>query len=84
LRRPEYLAAIGLVVAALAILVITATLHYPGQPVLFVIFVLAFVCMAMLTLPKPRLYGYTLLALFLFLGFCAKAVAYFAIGIAMV
>jgi hypothetical protein len=83
-RPLAYLAAIVIAGAILFALVIAAALRYPGQPLVFLIFAFGYISMAALALPKPRLYGYTLLASFLFLGFCAKAIAYLALGIALV
>jgi len=65
-------------------LVLAATLAYPGNRFLFLIFVFVYMSMAALIFPKPRLYGYTFLAAFLFLGFCAKSIAYLGLGIALI
>ncbi|MHB8502278.1 MAG: hypothetical protein ACYDHE_15220 [Candidatus Acidiferrales bacterium] len=82
--RFVYLGALGIVGAAWVALVTDAARHYPGQRPLFLLFIVAYVLMALLALPRPRLYVYTFLAAFLFLGFCAKAVAYFALAMALV
>jgi hypothetical protein len=73
-------------VAALvaATLTVMAALNYPGQRLIFAVFVLLSCLMVALIVPMPRLYGYTFLAAFLFLGFYAKTVAYLALGIALV
>jgi hypothetical protein len=65
-------------------LVLAATMAYSGNRFEFLVFALLFMVMVALAIPRPRLYGYTLLAAFLFLGFCAKSVAYLALGIALV
>jgi hypothetical protein len=83
-RRLVFLGSLSVFGAASLALVIAATKRYPGQRPEFILFIVAYVLMALLALPKPRSYGYSFLAGFLFLGFCAKAVAYFALGIALV
>jgi hypothetical protein len=67
-----------------ASLTIVAAFNYPGQPVIFWGFVTLSCLMVVLVAPKPRLYGYTFLAVFLFLGFYAKTVALLGLGIALV
>jgi len=71
----------GLTLLALAVL---ALRHYPGGGLVFAAFLVINLGMLALAAPKPRLYGYTFLATFFFLGFCAKTVANFALGIPMV
>jgi len=74
----------GLLALGWLALVVTALLNYPGNGFLFLLFVASYTLMAGLALPKPRLYGYTFLAAFLFLGFCAKSAAYLSLGIPLV
>jgi hypothetical protein len=76
--------AVWLAALAAATLTIIAALNYPGQRWAFAIFVALSFFMIALVVPKPRLYGYTFFAAFLFLGFCAKTVAYFGLRIALV
>lgn len=74
----------GLAAVVWVVLVVAATRAYPGNRFEFLVFIFLYTVMAALALPRPRLYGYTLLAGFLFLGFCAKSVAYLGLGIALV
>ena len=73
-----------LAIVSFIALVLVAMRAYPGNRSVFLVFVLLYMSMAALATPKPRLYGYTFLAAFLFLGFCAKSVAYLGLGIALV
>lgn len=75
---------LGLGAVAWLALVVAATLAYPGNRVEFLVFVFLYTVMAALALPRPRLYGYTFLAGFLFFGFCAKSIAFLSLGIALV
>ena len=83
-HRLGYATSLAIVGLVSLLLVIAAARKYPGDRQVFVAFILAYVSMAVLAVPKPRSYGYSFLAAFLFLGFCAKTVAYFALGIALV
>jgi hypothetical protein len=73
-----------LIAVSWLMLVLKASLNYPGSRWVFLLFASSYVLMAALAVPKPRLYGYTFLAAFLFLGFCAKSVAYLGLGLALV
>lgn len=87
-HRPRLRLALGICLGLGAVgwiaLVLAATRAYPGNRFLFLTFVLVYTSMAALILPKPRLYGYTFLAAFLFLGFCAKSIAYLGLGVALI
>jgi hypothetical protein len=84
LLRFVFPSVLGLIALSWLLLVLIASLNYPGSRFLFLLFVTAYTLMAALAFPKPRLYGYTSLAAFLFLGFCAKSVAYLGLGIALI
>lgn len=84
LLRFVFPSVLGLIALSWLLLVLMATPNYPGSRFLFLLFVMAYTLMAALAFPRPRLYGYTALAAFLFLGFCAKSVAYLGLSIALV
>lgn len=69
-------------IALLAIGAVAASVFrsYPGSTLTLAAFTAAFITLLALVLPKPRLYAYTFLALFLFLGFWAKLTVHLALG----
>jgi hypothetical protein len=79
-----WLAVLGLVTLIWLGLVLAASLNYPGNQFVFLLFVASYTLMLAIAFPRPRLYGYTFLAAFLFLGFCLKSVAYLGLGMALV
>jgi len=76
------LARAGIAFAAVTVVVV-AIARYPGTQIDFCFFLAAFVLLVASTAPRPRMYGYTFFAAFLFLGFAVKAVAYFALGVTL-
>ena len=77
-------ATLGFLGTLAAAVTFAAAVHYPGKRLLFLIFISAFLFMMMLALLKPRLYAYTFLATFLFLGFCSKTIAFLGFNVALV
>jgi hypothetical protein len=76
----------GMVFALMTWLALTgmAAAQYPGNRIVFLAFVAAFSLLLALAVPPPRLYGYSFLAVFMFLGFCAKLVAYLSLDIPLI
>src|ERR1700704_2490387 len=81
-RQISVLAVVGVVLAVWAA-ALPAIGRYTGNTVLFAFFVIANGVMLALALPRPRLYGYAFLALFLFLGFVNKVLAFWTLGVAL-
>jgi hypothetical protein len=81
-RQISVLAVVGVVLAVCAA-ALPAIGRYTGNTVLFAFFVIANGVMLALALPRPRLYGYAFLALFLFLGFVNKVLAFWTLGVAL-
>ena len=81
--RSKFNLFIGLGIALGLLVVVIATANYPGNRIAFLLFSGAFLLLIGAAIPQPRIYGYTFLAGFLFLGFQLKALAYFAFGIAL-
>src|SRR5438445_12760510 len=75
--------AVPAVVLAVCAAALPAVGRYTGNTVSFSLFVVANGVMLALALPRPRLYGYAFLALFLFLGFVNKVLAFWTLGVAL-
>lgn len=74
-RKPGPLLA-GAIGCAMAALAVATTKGYAGSLTVLVAFHVAFFALIALIFPRPRLYVYTFLAGFLFLGFWPKLVAH--------
>ena len=59
---------------------VTASLVYPGSFVVAMVFSTVFAATVLLIAPAPRAHAYTFLAIFLFLGFWVKFVAFNVVG----
>src|SRR5215471_15560667 len=75
-NRTHYSLVASLVVLALAVISIGPYRTYPGSAASFLAFDASFLLMVVLALPRPRIYTYTFLAAFLFLGFWVKFMAH--------
>jgi hypothetical protein len=78
--RAPVVVGVLLAVCAVALLAVG---RYTGNTIVFVCFVVANGLMLALATPRPRLYGYAFVAVFLFLGFVNKALAFWILGVGL-